>query len=53
MAAGISLDALLPAEIAKRAEEVGARKCRLPFWPLLTLGVLGGVALPWGAQHDR
>jgi formate transporter len=49
MAAGISLDALLPAEIAKRAEEVGARKCRLPYWPLLTLAVLAGAFIALGA----
>src|SRR5262245_359299 len=49
MAAGTSLDALLPLEIAKRAEEVGARKCRLPFWPLLTLAVLAGAFIALGA----
>jgi formate/nitrite transporter len=49
MAASISLDALLPPEIAKRAEEVGARKCRLPFWPLLTLAVLAGAFIALGA----
>lgn len=49
MSASISLDALLPPEIAKRAEEVGARKCRLPFWPLLTLAVLAGAFIALGA----
>lgn len=49
MSASISLDALLPPEIAKRAEEVGARKCRLPFWPLLTLAVLAGAFISLGA----
>jgi formate transporter len=43
------LDALLPADIAKRAAEVGARKCRLPFWPLLTLAVLAGAFISLGA----
>lgn len=42
-------DALLPAEIAKKAEEVGARKCHLPFWPLLALGVLAGAFISLGA----
>lgn len=45
----VSLDALLPAEIAKRAEEVGVRKCGLPFWPLLTLAVLAGAFIALGA----
>ena len=40
MSEPLSLDALLPADIAKKAEDVGARKCRLPFWPLLTLAIL-------------
>jgi formate/nitrite transporter len=52
MAASISLDALLPAEIAKRAEEVGARKCRLPFWPVLTLAVLAGAFIALGATFS-
>jgi formate/nitrite transporter len=40
---------LLPADIAKRAAEVGAHKCRLPFWPLLTLAVLAGAFISLGA----
>lgn len=44
-----SIDALLPPEMAKRAEEIGARKCRLPFWPLLTLAVLAGAFISLGA----
>ncbi len=44
-----TLDALLPAEMAKRAEEVGVRKCGLPFWPLLTLAVLAGAFIALGA----
>jgi formate transporter len=43
------LDALLPADIATRAAEVGAHKCRLPFWPLLTLAVLAGAFISLGA----
>jgi formate/nitrite transporter len=43
------LDALLPADIAKRAAEVGAHKCRLPFWPLLTLALLAGAFISLGA----
>jgi len=43
------IDALLPQEIAKRAADVGASKCRLPFWPLLTLAVLAGAFIALGA----
>jgi hypothetical protein len=49
VSASNNLDALLPPEIAKRAEEVGAQKCRLPFWPLLTLAVLAGAFIALGA----
>ncbi|MBI3303164.1 MAG: formate/nitrite transporter family protein [Deltaproteobacteria bacterium] len=49
MSEPFSIDALLPPEIAKQAEEVGARKCRLPFWPLLTLAVLAGAFIALGA----
>lgn len=48
-APAFSLDALLPADIAKRAEAVGARKCQLPFWPLLTLAILAGAFIALGA----
>jgi formate transporter len=49
MTEAISIDALLPQEVAKRAEEVGARKCCLPFWPLMTLAVLAGAFIALGA----
>ena len=46
------IDALLPPEMAKRAEEVGARKCTLEFWPLLTLAVLAGAFISLGAMFS-
>jgi formate transporter len=49
MAEPLSIDALLPHEIAKRAEAVGARKCCLPFWPLVTLAILAGAFIALGA----
>src|SRR5262249_41951344 len=49
MSEPMSIDALLPPEMAKRAEVVGARKCRLPFWPLLTLAILAGAFVSLGA----
>jgi formate/nitrite transporter len=45
----MNIDALLPADIAKKAEEVGVRKCHLAFWPLLTLAVLAGAFIALGA----
>src|SRR5262245_25234904 len=49
MAEALSIDALLPREIAKRAEAVGAGKCRLSFWPLFTLAILAGAFIAFGA----
>ena len=49
MVGAFNFDALLPAEIAKKAEDVGARKCHLPFWSLLTLAVLAGAFIALGA----
>ena len=49
MIEAFNFDALLPAEIAKKAEEVGARKCHLPFWSLLALAVLAGAFIALGA----
>ena len=49
MIGAFTVDALLPAEIAKKAEDVGARKCHLPFWSLLTLAVLAGAFIALGA----
>jgi formate transporter len=49
MTGAFTVDALLPAEIAKKAEDVGARKCHLPFWSLLALAVLAGAFIALGA----
>jgi formate transporter len=49
MAESVRIDALLPQEVAERAEEVGVRKCCLPFWPLLTLAILAGAFIALGA----
>lgn len=42
------LDALLPPEMAEKAEEVGAAKCSLPPDKLLVLGVLAGAFIALG-----
>jgi formate transporter len=45
-----SLDALLPAEIAEKAEAIGAQKVRLDFGALLMLAVLGGAFIALGGM---
>ena len=52
MAGAFNFDALLPAEIVKKAEDVGARKCHLPFWSLLALAVLAGAFIALGAVYS-
>jgi formate transporter len=43
-----ALDALLPPEMAKRAEEIGVKKAALDTLTLLILGVLGGAFIALG-----
>lgn len=43
------LDALLPPEMAKLAEEVGVRKAALGAWSTVTLAVLAGAFISLGA----
>ncbi len=45
----ISIDALLPAEMAVRAESIGVRKAAMPFWTVLTLAILAGAFIALGA----
>jgi len=47
---GPSIDALVPAEIARKAEAVGAQKVRLDFWSLLVLAILAGAFIAFGAM---
>lgn len=47
---GAGIDALLPAEIAKRAEQIGAQKIRVDATTLLTLSVLAGAFIALGAM---
>jgi formate/nitrite transporter len=47
--AASGLDALLPAAMARKAEEIGAAKARLPALRLFTLSVLGGAFIALGA----
>lgn len=45
-----SIDALVPAEIAHKAEHVGAQKARLDVWSLLVLAILAGAFIALGAM---
>ena len=47
---GSGIDALLPAEIAKRAEQIGAQKIRVDPVTLLTLATLAGAFIALGAM---
>lgn len=46
---GISFDALLPAEMAQRAEALGAKKCQMDVKVVFTLAVLAGAFIALGA----
>lgn len=45
----IHIDALLPAEMAARAEQVGIRKAEMPALTMFTLAVLAGAFISLGA----
>jgi formate transporter FocA len=46
---GLQLDALLPAEMAVRAEQVGVKKAHLPSLSMFVLAVLAGAFIALGA----
>jgi len=45
----IRIDALLPAEMARRAEYIGMRKAEMPLFKMFTLAVLAGAFIALGA----
>src|SRR6185503_10973132 len=45
----LRIDPLMPAEVARKAELVGAQKTRMDFWTLLVLSILGGGFIAFGA----
>jgi formate transporter len=49
MANEIRIDALLPDEMAKRAEYIGVRKAEAPFVKMLALSILAGAFIALGA----
>ena len=47
---GHDIDALLPGEIARRAEIIGAQKARMEFGSLIVLAILAGAFIGLGAM---
>ena len=45
----ITIDALVPAEMAAKAETVGVKKAAMPFWNMFMLAVLAGAFIGLGA----
>jgi formate transporter len=45
----LRIDALLPAEMAKRAEDLGVRKAEMPFLKMFMLSILAGAFIALGA----
>jgi formate transporter len=50
--ADVSFDALLPPQMASRAEAIGIRKAQTDFWTLLALAVLAGAFIAAGALYS-
>jgi len=49
MSAEIHIDALLPAEMARRAELIGLRKAEIPAFRMFSLSILAGAFIAMGA----
>jgi len=52
MSQEFSVDALIPQEMAEKAEAIGVRKAALPFWPLFALAILAGAFIALGAMFS-
>ena len=52
MSQEFSVDALIPQEMAEKAEAIGVRKAALSFWPLFALAVLAGAFIGLGAMFS-
>ena len=48
----VSVDALMPLEMAEKAETMGVRKAALSFWKLFALSVLAGAFVALGAMFS-
>lgn len=49
MSAEVKIDALLPADMARRAEYLGMRKSEMPFITMIALAILAGAFIALGA----
>ncbi len=49
MSAEFNVDALVPADMAVKAEAVGIKKASMPFWNMFVLAVLAGAFIAMGA----
>jgi formate transporter FocA len=49
IASELTLDALIPAEMAAKAEQIGVKKAHLNQWSMLVLAVLAGAFIALGA----
>lgn len=47
----IRIDALLPAEMAEKAEAIGVRKAQMKFVPMIALAILAGAFIALGAIY--
>jgi formate transporter len=50
--AEVNIDALLPPQMASRAEAIGIRKAQTDFWTMLALAVLAGAFIAAGAFYS-
>lgn len=49
MSAEFNIDALLPADMASKAEAIGIKKANMPFWNMFVLSILAGAFIGLGA----
>lgn len=49
MSAEFNVDALVPADMAVKAEAVGIKKASMPFWNMFVLAILAGAFIAMGA----
>lgn len=49
MSAEFNIDALIPADMASKAEAIGIKKAAMPFWNMFVLAILAGAFIGLGA----
>ncbi len=45
----VSIDALMPGDMAAKAEAIGIKKASMPFWNMFVLAILAGAFIALGA----